>query len=111
MQIKKNLSKWLGQQQPVIFSITQLEVLGEHKITQEEISFAKRYFSLCQIIPIEQVIIYVAIDLRQQRKMSVGDSIDSATILNSKSPLTPSKSKNFKYLSKLSLIAAFQNQL
>jgi len=61
--------------------ITQLEVLGFHRLDNK----AKQYFVSCfqflNLIEINGSIIDRAITLRQQRKMSLGDAIIAATAL------------------------------
>ncbi len=76
---QNDLRIWLGKHFPVISSITQLEVLGYKGITEKEIDFVQRYFSLCEIIPIDQIVIWNVIELRQDKQMSVGDAIIAAT--------------------------------
>jgi predicted nucleic acid-binding protein len=64
-----------------VSKITQLEVLGFHRLDDK----AKRYFTSCfqflTLIDIDYAIIDSAIALRQQRKMSLGDAIIAATAL------------------------------
>jgi predicted nucleic acid-binding protein len=61
--------------------ITQLEVLGFHRLDDK----ARQYFISCfqfiKLIDINDDIIDNAIGLRQRRKMSLGDAIIAATAL------------------------------
>lgn len=101
---QENLRKWVSKQSPIISSITQLEVLGYHRITQEEIAFAKRYFLCCELIPINQNIIHIAINLRQQKKMSAGDSIVAATALINDLPVVTANTRDFQHIEGLKLL-------
>ncbi|RRO20879.1 PIN domain-containing protein [Flavobacteriaceae bacterium 14752] len=94
----ENLQKWLGIQTPVISAITQLEVLGYHRISEVEINFARRYFSICEKISINQNVIEEAVKLRQQKSMSIGDAIIAATAIIQNLPLASANLKDFNIL-------------
>jgi len=100
----ENLIKWLDGHLPYVFAITQLEVLGYHKITQNEILFVRRYFSNCEMISIQQNIIDKAITLRQTKSMSLGDAIIAATAKHYKLTLVTANIKDFKHIESLELI-------
>lgn len=94
----------MGNHEPVSSAISQLEVLGYHRITQEEKSFSRRLFSLCRIIAINDLIIEKGIELREQKKMSLGDAIIAATAITQKLPLITANTKDFKHIENLELI-------
>lgn len=100
----KSLRKWLRNHSPVVSAITQLEVLGFPDISSREMDFSNRYLSLCQIIPIDQSVILQAIELRQIRKMSIGDAIIAATAIVNNLPLATANIKDFEHLEILDLI-------
>jgi len=64
-----------------VSKITQLEVLGFHRLDNK----AKQYFASCfqllNLIDIDDRVIDSAIILRQQHKMSLGDALIAATAL------------------------------
>jgi toxin FitB len=64
-----------------VSEITKLEVLGYHGFDRATKQAMKDLFDTLQIIPINSTIIDKAIELRQMRKMSIGDSIVGATTL------------------------------
>ena len=101
---QEGLRKWFEKQTPIISAITELEVLGYHRITSIEIDFAKKYFSFCEIIPIDQKIIQNAISLRQAKQMSLGDAIIAATAIVHNLPLATANTKDFKHLKNLTII-------
>jgi hypothetical protein len=61
--------------------ISQIEVLGYHKLNNPERQLLESFFALATIIPITQPIVDEAIRLRCIRKMSLGDSLVAATAL------------------------------
>jgi len=100
----QNLRKWIEMRTVVISTITELEVLGYHHITPKEIEVAQHYFSLCEIINIDQNIIQTAIQFRQMKKLSLGDAIIAATSSVHKLPLATANIKDFKHLEDLELV-------
>ena len=100
----EKLSKWIEEHSLYVSAITQLEVLGYHKITQDEILFAERYFLNCKMISIQQNIIDKAISLRQEKSMSLGDAIIAATAKEHKLAIVTANTKDFKHIKNLELI-------
>jgi len=85
--------------------ITQLEVIGYHKITPaEKVSFDAFFLSIA-ILPIDESIVYEAIRLRQQQKRSLGDSIIAATGLIYDLPLLTNYTADFLTIPGLRVIA------
>jgi toxin FitB len=64
-----------------ISEITKLEVLGFHGFDKTSKQAMESLFKRLQIIPIDSEIIEKAIELRQIRKISIGDAIVGATTL------------------------------
>jgi toxin FitB len=62
-------------------SIVKIEALGYAHITVAEQSYLEALLSECQQLELEESVIRRAIRLRQQSKMSLGDSIVAATAL------------------------------
>ena len=64
-----------------VSEITKLEVLGFHGFDATTKQNMEDLFDTLQIIPIDSHIIDKAVELRQMRKMSLGDAIVAATTL------------------------------
>ncbi|MFN4257117.1 MAG: type II toxin-antitoxin system VapC family toxin [Saprospiraceae bacterium] len=62
-------------------TLTKVEVLGFSKIKPHEKLFFEVYFDSINPLPLTDAIIEKAIELRQAKKMSLGDSIIAATAL------------------------------
>jgi len=84
-----------------VSDFTRLEVLGFHRLTAVEKTYYERVFLHITILPVTKDIIDLAIQYRQTRKMSAGDSIHAATaMLNSLELLTRNVS-DFSFISGL----------
>ena len=99
-----HLRNWLRNQRLATSIISKIEVLGYHKISDFEIQTARYYFSLCRIFRLEEEYVRVAIELKQERKMSLGDSIIAATALKHKISLITANTQDFRHIEKLELI-------
>lgn len=85
--------------------ITKLEVLGYNKLTETEKEMFERFFEVVKQIPISQAVIDKSIELRQERKMSIGDSIIAATTLLENDVLLTNNEDDFKEITNLRVIA------
>lgn len=64
-----------------ISAITRVEVLGYYQLNYDEKNFYEDIFSFIRIFDISTEILEKAIELRQQFKIKLGDSIIAATAL------------------------------
>ena len=64
-----------------ISAISQLEILGFHGISISEETYCDYVFKILQTFPIDNTILFKAIELRKTYKMKLGDSIIAATAL------------------------------
>lgn len=99
-----DLRKWLKEHVLVVSSITQLEVLGYHKITPDVIAKMKQFFSNCEVIAISDEIINMAIILRQQKSMSVCDALIAASSLEEGLKLVTANIRDFKHIDNLDVL-------
>lgn len=81
-----------------ISEITKLEVLGYHGFDANGKQNMTDLFDSLKIIPIDSTIIDKAVELRQLRKMSIGDAIIAATALLKNSEIVTRNVTDFKRL-------------
>lgn len=75
------LRKFLFQNDVYASMISKVEVLGYQKITHAQINYFSEIFSILSLLPIDTAVIDHAIQLRQNQKLSLGDSLIAATAL------------------------------
>lgn len=103
--IRRNaLRKWLKNQSLAVSAVSQIEVLGYHKINHFENNLATQFFSQCRIFQIQDKVIQKAIHLRQIKKISLGDFIIAATAIIENLPLVTTNIKDFQHIEELELI-------
>lgn len=91
-----------------VSEMTRLEVFGYHLLTKEEKNLLITFFENIICLEISGKIIDEAINLRQKKNMSIGDSIIGATAIYFKLPLYTANTKDFRHLSVLNLIDPFK---
>ncbi len=64
-----------------VSAVSHVETLGFHKITASQIIFFENIFKILKTIGVDEAIIEKAIQVRQMKKMSLGDSLIAATAL------------------------------
>jgi predicted nucleic acid-binding protein len=84
--------------------VTQLEVLGNHKLNAADKLDFQQLFQVMTDFPISSSIIDLAINLRQGRKMSLGDAIIAATGLEYRKTLLTRNVKDFDWVEGLKVI-------
>lgn len=88
-----------------ISSISQLEILGFHRLQVAHKVQLERLLASVVVFPITPEIIAEAIRLRQQRKWSLGDSISAATALIYKLPVLTNNTADFLDVAGIEVIA------
>ncbi len=100
----KPLRQWFMNQSLYASDITRLEVLGYHKLNAADKLDFQQLFQVVTVFPISSSIIDLAINLRQGRKMSLGDAIIAATGLEYRKTLLTRNVKDFDWVEGLKVI-------
>lgn len=83
--------------------ISYVEVLGFHKITDDDKAEFEEFFSRSILFPLTDQIAKKAVDLRQMKKLSLGDSLIAATAVVHDLTLLTNNLKDFNWIPDLSL--------
>ena len=89
---------------PGISAITILEVLGYFNISKAEMLYYNTALTLSNLFSIDSKVIELATQLKQQKKMSIGDSIIAATALINNRTLFTRNTKDFKLIKGLKVV-------
>lgn len=100
----QSLRNWLESKNVCVSSISQIEVLGYHNLIPTDQIYFEAFFRQCQIFSVTPEIVNLVIELRQQKAMSLGDSIIAATSILKRLPLVTVNDKDFKHLNNLEVI-------
>jgi len=103
------LRNFITDKNPQVSVISKIEVLGYHKFKPQTIEKIKKLFEVLPIIPITNEIVNQAIFLKQQQKISLGDSLVASTALIHNIELVTANTKDFKWIPDLKLINPIKN--
>jgi predicted nucleic acid-binding protein len=73
-------------------------VLGYHQLTPNATQYFNSVFSILPLLPVTGIVLNRAIKLRQQKKMTLGDSIVAATALCFNLELITRNTKDFNWI-------------
>lgn len=85
-------------------SITKLEVLGYHRLSQTDFDRFRIIFNTMDILPVSREIIEYAINLRRSRSIGLADAIIAATCLVHHLSLVTHNVRDFSWIGKISII-------
>ena len=102
------LRPWTSHPSAYISIISRIEALGFHKITPEENDSITTTLAELPELALDDEIATRAIALRQQKSMSLGDSIIAATALTYNIPLCTRNKDDFKHITELEIINPFE---
>ena len=98
------LRLFIAQNVPFVSIISYVEVLGYHRLTAIDRQLLQRFFSAAEILPLTNDVAEEAIRLRQQRRMSLGDSLIAATALAYGLTLITHNTEDFRWVANLKLL-------
>ena len=87
--------------------ITLVEVLGWHKITPRDKQDLEIFLNAGAVVSVNDAVVKLAISLRQQSKMSLGDAFIAATALEFGYELVTRNTDDFEHLTGLALTNPF----
>lgn len=92
------LRSWLVNYATHYSAVSRLETLGYHRLGNAEKQAITAILENLEILMTNKVTFEIAIALRQQRKMSLGDALIAATCLEHDLPLATANDKDFEWI-------------
>lgn len=99
-----DLLDWFAENQPVASAVSLVEALGYYKLTAKEKTALENLFAELTVLYPTTEIFQIAVDLRQQRSVSVSDALIAATALHHNLTLATHNIKDFEWIKSLSLV-------
>lgn len=97
------LRSLVGNPVSAVSIISYVEALGFPRITTPEQKALERFFAGMEVLPVTDLVARQAVQLRQQKRMSLGDSLIAATALVHGRTLVTRNDADFRWISGLSL--------
>ena len=104
------LIDWIKQHTPLISPITQVETLGYHRLQTQDKALLTKLFECLGCLYPTPAIFNIAVELRQQRKMTLGDALIAATALEHRLTLATRNTDDFKWITELHLVNPIDDQ-
>ena len=104
-----DLRRFIAEHTPAVSAISYVEVLGYHKLTDSERQDLEAFFTAAPILPLSDMILDQAVHLRQQQKMTLGDSLIGATAMVYNLTLVTRNTDDFDWINGLSLLNPFDS--
>lgn len=98
------LRKFIAEHAPAVSVISSVELLGYHRLRDEERQFLERFFQATQVLPVSDAVVQWAIKLRQRRRMTLGDAIVAGTALEHGRVLVTRNTEDFRWISEIKLL-------
>ena len=106
----EQLRRFIARHAPKVSAVSMVETLGYHRLSERERQYLEEFFSAAVVLPISEEVIGKAIRLRQQRKLSLGDSLVAATALVHELQLATRNVEDFSWIEDLEVINPFEEQ-
>jgi len=103
------LEAWMAEYVDTVSAISLVEVLGYHRMTPEALQLLTTLFAPLRVKYPTGLTFDMAINLRQQRKMSLGDALIAATCLEHNEPLATANVDDFKWIAGLEVVNPLAN--
>lgn len=99
-----SLRAWLVETLPAVSIISQVEVLGWHRLSDAERAAFEPLFSTLDILLPTLSTFEIAIGLKQVRRMTLGDALIAATALEHGLTLATRNTADFRHIDGLALL-------
>ena len=103
-----DLRQFIAEHTPAVSAVSYVEVLGYHKLRDSEREDLEAFFAAAVVLPLSDTILDQAVRLRQQKKMTLGDSLVAATALVHHLTLVTRNTEDFDWIDGLAFINPFE---
>ena len=101
-----DLRRFIAEHGPAVSAISYVEV-GYHGLTELERHYFEAFFAAAPVLPLSANVLEQAVKLRQRQKMTLDDSLVAATALTYHLTLVTRNTKDFDWMTDLSLLDPF----
>ncbi len=104
------IQDFIAKHAPAVSAISRVEVLGYHLLTQQDRSEFEEFFAAATVLPVSDLVISKAIELRQVRKLKLGDALIAGTALAHGLTLVTKDTQDFQWIDGLTLLDPLESQ-
>ena len=104
------LRTFIAREAPYVSVVSKVETLGYHELGETEKQFLEEFFDVAEVLPVSPSTVAVAIRLRQQRRMSLGDALIAGTALGHGLQLVTHNTEDFAWIDELEVVDPLANK-
>jgi predicted nucleic acid-binding protein len=97
------LRQFIEEHAPAVSIISYIEVLGYHRLNDDDREFLEQFFQAAWILPMSDGVVKWAVRLRQRRKITLGDAIVAASALAHERTLVTHNTEDFRWIDEIKL--------
>jgi len=98
----------IRERAPAVSAVSYVEVLGYHRLGEQESRHFEDFFAASRIIEIDRPVLEGAVRLRRKRKMTLADALIAATALTHDLVLVTRNTEDFDWIPGLALLNPFE---
>jgi predicted nucleic acid-binding protein len=102
------LRRFLNENLYSVSAVSRIEVLGYHLLAEKEREYLEQFFAAATVLIVSDSVVTQATQLRQIRRMSLGDAIIAGTALSHQLELVTRNVRDFSWIQGLSLLNPFE---
>lgn len=102
------LREFIAEHAPAVSAVSYVEVLGYHQLTEQEREYFEEFFAVAQVLELSQSVLDRAVQLRQLKRMTLGDSLIAATALVHHLTLVTRNDEDFEWIEDLEVLNPFK---
>jgi toxin FitB len=104
------LRRFIADRAPAVSAVSYVEVLGYHRLNDAERAFFEEFFAEATILHVNWAVLQMAVRLRQQRRITLGDALIAATCLVYQRTLVTRNVADFVWVQGLRLMNPFEQR-
>lgn len=105
---QEKLREWLLDTLPKVSIVSRVEILGYHKLQKIEQATLTELLDNLELIYLAPACYEIAIQLRQQQKITLGDSLIAATCIEHNYTLATASTVDFRWIETLKVFNPMQ---
>lgn len=102
-----NIRQFIADHASAVSAISYVEVLGYHKLAEQERLLLEAFFATAPLIALSQAVLDQAVRLRQMRKITLGDALVASTALTYSLTLATRNTTDFTWIEGLAVLNPF----
>ena len=103
-----NIKQKIVRMLPIVSAVTYMEALGWHQASSSQLSILQKFMDVATILPINQQVMDTTVQIRQQKKIGLGDAIIAATAIFYNKILVTQNTSDFKSIDKLTVFNTWE---